>query len=377
VTSAAFLRACLRRRLEPGAADEVRACAGDLDVGWEELAEIIEAERLGPLLHRTAGDLGIFPPPLEQALSQSYRFTTLRNMLLLRELGRILGALERARVPVIVLKGAALAETVYGNLSLRPMGDVDLLVQRRDQASACGVIGGLGYSLGRAETHPGALAEHENELVLYKADRVGVSVDLHWSLFDSPYYQSRIAMDWFWQTAQTATIAGVTARVLAPEALLIHLCGHLALHHGATGLLWWHDIAEVLAFDRARIDWGELLSRTQRYGLLAAVRAILPRVVEEWQAPMPADALQALLSRRPSAEEQRIFAQLSAVETPVGRRFWADLASMSGWRPRLRFAGTNLFPSAAYMRQRYAIAHPLLLPFYYPYRWWRGLRGLR
>jgi hypothetical protein len=48
---------------------------------------------------------------------------------------------------------------------------------------------------------------------------------------------------------------------------------------------------------------------------------------------------------------------------------------MPGWRQRVRFARTNLFPSAAYMRQRYQIKHPLLLPLYYPYRWLRGLRG--
>jgi hypothetical protein len=29
------------------------------------------------------------------------------------------------------------------------------------------------------------------------------------------------------------------------------------------------------------------------------------------------------------------------------------------------------------MHQRYHISHPLLLPFYYPYRWLRGLRGVR
>jgi hypothetical protein len=60
---------------------------------------------------------------------------------------------------------------------------------------------------------------------------------------------------------------------------------------------------------------------------------------------------------------------------PAGARFWTDLAGITGWRQRLRFARTNLFPSAAYLRQRYAIPHPLLVPLYYPYRWWRGLRG--
>jgi len=61
----------------------------------------------------------------------------------------------------------------------------------------------------------------------------------------------------------------------------------------------------------------------------------------------------------------------------TGRRFWSDLRAIPGWRQRLRFARTHLLPSAAYMRRRYGIAHPLLLPLYYPYRWLRGLRGDR
>ena len=48
---------------------------------------------------------------------------------------------------------------------------------------------------------------------------------------------------------------------------------------------------------------------------------------------------------------------------------------LSRWSERLGYAWTHLFPSAAYMRQRYDIPHPLLLPLYYPYRWFRGLRS--
>ena len=51
--------------------------------------------------------------------------------------------------------------------------------------------------------------------------------------------------------------------------------------------------------------------------------------------------------------------------------------SMPDWRQRLHFARANVFPSADYMRQRYGVRHPLLLPIYYPWRWLRGLLGLR
>ena len=57
----------------------------------------------------------------------------------------------------------------------------------------------------------------------------------------------------------------------------------------------------------------------------------------------------------------------------VLQRFWYDLASMPGWRPRLRYALVHLFPGRDYMRQRYPLRHPRLWPLTYPYRWLHGL----
>lgn len=375
MTSVACVRACLRAWHDPAGLEAVRAAAAELDGDWESLRAVGEAERVAGLLHRALAPLAIAPPAVTAALRQSRRTTSVRNLLLLHELGLCLQELSAARVAVIVLKGAALAQAVYRDLSLRPMGDVDLLVRREDLALTTRLLAQLDYAPVRAETHPGALAEHENELTFRKRGRFAACIDVHWTLFDSPYYQDRIAMDWFWNTAQPVSIAGVPTLMLGPEALLIHLCGHLALHHGASGLLWWHDIAEVLSTCRDELDWAELLAKTRVYGLALPVCTVLTGVAEEWGVSVPGDVLPALRALPHSRAEERVFAWLMQPDRPAGPRFLADLGSMSGWRRRFRFARTHLFPSASYMRQRYRIRHALLLPLYYPYRWLRGLGG--
>lgn len=371
---ATFLRACLRLRREPAGRAAVEAAAHTLtDAGLQ--AAIVE-ERVGPLLHRAIGRLPFVPPPVAAELHRSAHATTLRNLLLLRELGRCLKALSAAAVPVIVLKGAALIETVYSNVSLRPMVDVDLLVPRDALTAMRHVLESLGYTLERIETHSGSVAAYENELTFLRQGKFDTWLDVHWSLFDSTYYQDRIAMDWFWDTARSAEIAGVPTRVLGPEALIIHLCGHLALHHMGAGLLWWNDIAEVLMFYGAEIDWPELLARTQDYGLLIPVRTVLTRAADEWGAPVPADVLRELRAQHHSPTEQRVFTELTATQRSSRQRLWSDLRGMSKWSERVRFAISSIFPSPSYMRRRYRITNPLLLPFYYPYRWVRGLFGL-
>jgi hypothetical protein len=377
MTNAAFVCACLRLRHDPGAVERVRAGAREIADGWESVASLINDERVAPLLHRTLGTLRIVPEAVAAGLQQSYRVTGIRNLLLLRALGECLRELAAARLPVIVLKGAALAETIYSNVALRPMGDVDLLIHPADLPAMRAVLERLGYRLESAETHPGALAEHENELAFSRPGPIPVFIDVHWSLFDSPHHQSHMDMEWFWQTAEATRIGDVPALMLGPEAQVIHLCGHLGLHHQAQGLLWWHDIAEVLFFYRERMNWAELLARTRHYDLVLPVRTVLARLAEEWDAPVPAEVLATLRAQQPSREERRVVADLTAPVRPAGQRFWSDLASMPGWRRRLRFARTHLFPSVAYMRRRYRITHPVLLPFYYPYRWLRGLRGVR
>jgi hypothetical protein len=285
-----------------------------------------------------------------------------------------LRAFAAAGLEVIVLKGAALAEAVYGDVALRPMVDLDLLVQPHDRDAARALLARLGYAGVRREVRPGALAEQESEIELCKHRGIALQVDLHWSLFDSPYYARRVDAQWVWQTAVSTCVAGEPARVLGTQAALLHLCGHLALHHAGRGLLWWQDLVELLRAPGARVDWDDLLARARLYDLQLALRSVLTGLAEEWQAPIPAAVLSQLRDLQPSPYEAWLFPRLSQPH-PAGARLWTDLASLPGWAERWRFATSNLFPSADYMRQRYDIRSAWLLPLFYPYRWLRGLLG--
>ena len=86
-------------------------------------------------------------------------------------------------VRVIVLKGAALAETIYENIAARPMADVDILVQKKDVDDALNLLTALGYERIANEARPGITTTYENELVLQKSGRKNVLLELHWSLF--------------------------------------------------------------------------------------------------------------------------------------------------------------------------------------------------
>ena len=60
--------------------------------------------------------------------------------------GKLVGTLEAGGVPVVPLKGAALAAAVYGDVGARESSDIDLLVRSEDLDEAVRLIGGLGWA---------------------------------------------------------------------------------------------------------------------------------------------------------------------------------------------------------------------------------------
>ena len=370
-----FLRLCLRARADGDAREALRRAVQRANLDWDMIRRVALAQRLGPLICQALrGHLGV-PAEAERSLRDSYYATAARNLILRHELCGALRALRAAQVSVIVLKGAALAETVYAHIALRPMLDVDLLLRQEDLPAARSALAELGYEAPHVEMHRGTTVTYENELALRKPALAEFALDMHWSLFDSPYYQHTLTMDWFWATARPLRIDGVPTLMLGPEATLLHLCGHLWLHHTGEELLWLHDIARVVCVEADKIDWELLLARAQAYQLVLPLRQVLTRLSDEWGAPIPAAVCARLRALQPSKDEARTFQWRTPARRSVAQRFWADVRSMPGWRRRLHFTWTLLFPSPAYMRERYQVTHPVLLPLYYPYRWARGLRS--
>ena len=366
---AQFLLLCLCGRWDPTALDHARALGARSDLDWNALCRVAYVEGVAPLLYHIARAQDLLPPSVKQNLRLIYYHNAGRNLFLFHKLKGVVGHLMAEGVPVILLKGAALAKTVYRNASVRPMVDLDLLVRREDVSTALHVLTSLDYETIPSHTYWDAV-------VLHKQGQVDTVFDVHWGLFLSFYYQHAIPMDWFWQTARSVGMGDASAWVLGPEAQVLHLCGHLLLHHSdgeGFRLLGLHDVAEVIVFYQEQIEWDQVLARAQAYDLVLPVQQILTQVGKEWNTPIPSAVLERLRALRPSRDEERVFAWFSTVHSSPAQSFRANLASIPGWGLRLRFVWCNLFPPVGYMQHCYRIPHWLLVPLYYPYRWFLAL----
>src|SRR5262245_17462858 len=126
---------CLAARMRRDAAADQRLLSllrGPVD--WERLWDLGHLHDVLPLLTAALRPLaGQAPIPgewLERAQRRLYA-TLFQNTIVADELVRVCLALREAGVTALPVKGVVLAETIYGNLALRPAADIDVLVRPR------------------------------------------------------------------------------------------------------------------------------------------------------------------------------------------------------------------------------------------------------
>ncbi len=249
------------------------------DSSAEALLAVARQARITPLLAGLSGGDGGPTADLAAVLQRDLYRSAARRLELSDLAGKLLGELEAAGIPVMVLKGAVLGERVWRDPAHRPMDDVDVLVRRRDVGGVLDAARRLGLDR-VAERHSLAFdLRFGAALVLTRAgeDLTRPSLDVHWRLVEDWRYGDS-AGDWLasaWARAEPMSFADRSVLTLAPADLLVHLAAHLALHHAFGGWLWHCDIALLLLREGEALDWDVALSAAEGIGFKAALALAL------------------------------------------------------------------------------------------------------
>ncbi len=139
-----------------------------------------------------------------------------------RELAGVLAALAAARIRPALVKGAALAHTVYPDPVCRPMGDLDLWVQSGEIAAAQAALEELGYVQRIKPGRPVALQAHRQGEIQLVGQAPGQGlVELHWGVFAGEWLQraAAVPIEAVAARLQPAFILGYPVYTLAPGQL--------------------------------------------------------------------------------------------------------------------------------------------------------------
>lgn len=332
-----------------------------------EWAEVLyEARRHGvaPLLHHRLQRLSpapAIPPPVKADLQKAYFFNAVINRRRFHYLGQALRALSTARVPVIILKGAYLAEAVYGNIALRVMGDIDLLVRRQDLAKAAPALESAAFA--PRERYLDAPDDANEFHFVHRAARA--IIDLHWEIIN-PKFPFALKTDEVWSRARTARVAGADVLALSPEDLMLHLSIHAAMHSFKKGLKAVCDAAEICT--RFSVDWAKLSERAAASGatratwlLPALTRSLLGRPLTEAAVSSSTPSLD---DARLSIAAHNIFHSRPSKIVGAGEMLFWGRKSLSD---KIRLVAQRAFPS----RRRLAGVYPcrpdsMLIYLFYP-----------
>ena len=148
-------------------------------------------------------------------------------------LAELLQVFAHSQVDLLVLKGAALAETLYPRPSLRPFGDLDLLIRDAQAVQARTLLERLGYAVDPAQWEDLVRGRDCQANFFKPTPRGSVVAELHTRLINNSLFFPFVRFDLagIWRRARPASLAGVPAHILGPEDLLLHLCLHLAGHY--------------------------------------------------------------------------------------------------------------------------------------------------
>lgn len=310
-----------------------------LQIRWDRFADLVSYNAMGGLVAGRSPLLASpnIPARLAEVLEERRRSHVLLQLLQTSESVRLIELLARAGVSAIVLKGTALAHSLYAaDPASRYSSDIDLLVEPRALVDAARVLDQAGYVAAPPQCDPPTRGRSMLLHLAYAFDFVHettqVHVELHHRLAPNPHV---LAIAWEAMKPYFGHVATPAGPLPALDGALLagYLCWH-ALSHPRPRLKWLGDLVRCFSqFDSdVRTD---LMRHASAWGIdrVAPLAAALARTV--YASALTEEQRKALdLGRVPAElvrDQRKMFAALEVAADLETERSVARLPEEFAW----------------------------------------------
>ena len=321
--------ACARKNFTAEQLEKARAAiAGGID--WDLLGHHADRHALSPLLYWNLSKHFPLAIPAPQQVREKLFQHNVGNLFLSGVLLNILLGMRAAGIRALAYKGPALAVCLYGDVTLREMSDLDILVSPSSLPAARKVLTQLGYAptfetIGKQEE---ARLRSDCESEFCSVDGK-VVVDLHWQIA-ARHLTVRFNFEDFWQRRRDAIIGQQAVPTFSAEDTALVLAVHGGKHLWPR-LGWLVDFAESL---RSNLDWQSLRAmvreaRAERMLLLAL--ALADRILQVQGPPEFSTAIRSDDVVQSVAEDiaSRFFTDSAQEEADESAARWAKLLQLA------------------------------------------------
>ena len=346
-------------------------------IDWNIFLKKARNEGISPLVFSRLPEVAKhhdIPEYVREDLEKDYYLNAAKNALIFEGLGKALETFRKAGLQVIVLKGAALAETVYGNPALRSMSDVDLLVKKENLHQIDELLKKLGYSpADRSVDDVDFTSTYLTTLDYRNPGKNSPSFHIHWHFVNSTVpnesYINHIKMEDIWRDAVKTNIADIETWVMSPHHLIIHLSEHaLRVTHSLSKLSYFCDIDRAINYYGKGLDWNLLIQDAIRFNLNKMVYTTLYFSRYFIKAKVPEDVLLKLRPERFSIPEKIFMRKTAENKRTPGMSYLIHLSMNKGLAKKMKFVGRTLFPPKDILAQRSYISQSEVTYSYYIHR---------
>jgi len=234
---------------------------------WEDtIAWALQHGVLPRLYSRLVASKAFIPPGVLQQAQVAFERNAFHCLANAAELLQVLAAFEYAGIKAIPFKGVVLAQSVYGDITARAAGDLDVLIFYSELMRATQVLRERGYELKTKTLEDGSPATENYFEYHFERDRDGMVLELRWRLeLTQPRYRYNLGMDWAWPRRKSMKFSGAEVWNLDPVSSLMILCMHGTKHRWSR-LVWICDVANLLESE-PRLDWDFVQKEARRVGL--------------------------------------------------------------------------------------------------------------
>jgi len=357
---------------EAGTEEAVRLASGIRE--WERFSDLAVRNGIAAFIIENIieNNLQHLLPAEELNKLQAFRNKTLARVTFLNvTAAEISGTLAKHGIKTVLLKGAALEATVYGNKGLRQMNDIDILVSEDRSIEAWDILRCCGYEDRplKSPLYKKIVTELGNHLPELHAR--GISVDIHHSLFQKHARQLTARGI---EEALPVDVCGVRCYVLPPRLAFLGMIKHIQKHgvKGEFQVRLYLDLFLLLKHNREQILCPVLAEEAEEAGISKDLSAVLYLLTYYFKADIPpacfSDVADRALQKYRSAFYKGI-TNPGRIDVEKNRYIYEyNLNAIKGMRSRLIFLAGDIFPSVHFMKQRYRTKNLFMVLLHYPLR---------
>lgn len=286
----------------------------------------------------------------DEEMKLAIREIGVRNMMIEKRLQLVLQKLQDKGIPAIIMKGCHLIRTIYP-FGIRPIEDIDILLDRKYYAIADEVVCNLGYTSQALGLDVWTHVEISNKVTYINGTHPKIPIDFHFTLGPYPYL-GRIPFDVLLAYSERMAVNETIFYILKPEMLLVHLCLHLFQHHDEHWEVSAYDLSAVTTLQTETLNWDRFLTIVKNYALQLPVQYAISKGSTIANIQVPNWVKDKISSCTTTWKERRIF-QASLVLNTGMEKHVIQFFTTPSLSVKLQCLRKILFPTKSFLRYYY------------------------